>query len=1409
MLDIYYINDKYIARKVLFRKRVNIVNLKKFKYITLAAVLLGNVLVSSGVVLAENSKKTMTEEQSQKALEIINNNEVNLSNLEEKINESTNDLKDSANSDKNDIPLSGEDAIDSSIESDTSTDTMNDSSKEEATSETNTDNHLVTEESTSNIRSKRAVPEQRNIYGWGYTIATLTNYRYLTSYNGDPEHIRIPSRIGGYNVLIDLSDGLARYGIDKTKVKTITFVDSGSSSEVAGICKQLADSIDIIDSSTGTTAKKIFPVNGNKIDFSGFTNLESIDFTGFSFDAPNDSYTCTSSYWDFREMFAGDTKLKSVNFNSKHGWSWQWNEILRMRSMFKDCVSLEQVDMSYLVSGDGQGPTQVDFETGTFSNTPALKEVNFNGSGRLINFNARTLFDSAQSIFGTNSVVRKQLKLLAPRGNEMATIFNAQWSRKGIDPIGAGITLNTSSGTFSNGQQQKTYMYNVVNPSSSDLPVEASFEQPTNLEEGKVFFGWNKTGSQNSFGLTFSTYSANIVESEWTWTKNSDNTVTLNSYIGKSTDIVVPNEIAGMPTQINLANGFDASGLGEESWKKVTSITFSNNGGKKVKLLGNKIRFNNWESLKSFDGRGLDTAGVTDLYSLFGHDTKLENINVDGWDTSQVEDYTYVFNHNHMLKTISGLNTWDVSKGQSFYGMFNECHSLQDLDLSNWVTSSATTMELMFNKMFKLKTLDIQNFVTSGVTSFRYMFSVNSVENLDLRNFDISSATDMLGMFDHAVNLSQLDISHFNTNNDNINMERMFRGTPKLRVIDMRGFTNIDQQNTTYILGDSAKNSEISSVGEPEAAIGKPLMVISPENSRFSQWDFVEESGRVPLELPKLVSDNSSYTFDNNQTSKSYLSAITVVPSTLQIETFNNWLEAQTPNKTIDKKFYYVKNVTPSKDTSTAQSVLDLIDTTYTVNVLESDWAFQLDNSDGTYKLVQYLGDKSNILVPNTIDGISTKIDLSAGIKTPNLPGGVNESVSGAKSITFDSSNNKKVKLISSRISFSNFRELGTFDGSGLDTTGLQSLKDLFNNNYLLETAEISSWDTSQVENMEGAFNNCHKLSQLDIATWNMSKVSNMKRMFRDTRQLNFLDLRLWQLASSVDMTETFLAPYSSKPLLVIATDEKLLTHNYKNDNRSFSGPFFDANSGQFEDGEVRKAYFTKNAVRPEDDLLKLDTLYNFARNNRPSSDKHIFLFWGKNLEDITDILASLNTVIYAQWQYIPYEDDNISMGGFEYGVAYIPRQFSFSETELKDSGPQSIPFVKNNEFHIGVSDKRNKNTQWTLTGQLIWNEGQSIPGSRIATTTSGQVFKNINNGTDEFKPSDLVSAGEIMQGESNIILDTEAPTMVMKASTSGIKNGVFDVNLGEVSLEIEDTRIIQPGTYNGYVEWNLLTGLQ
>lgn len=38
--------------------------------------------------------------------------------------------------------------------------------------------------------------------------------------------------------------------------------------------------------------------------------------------------------------------------------------------------------------------------------------------------------------------------------------------------------------------------------------------------------------------------------------------------------------------------------------------------------------------------------------------------------------------------------------------------------------------------------------------------------------------------------------------------------------------------------------------------------------------------------------------------------------------------------------------------------------------------------------------------------------------------------------------------------------------------------------------------------------------------------------------------------------------------------------------------------------------------------------------------------------------------------------------------------------------------------------------------------------------------------------------------------------------------NAVYNYNLGDVSLEIPETRMIQPGSYEGHVEWNLANTL-
>lgn len=156
------------------------------------------------------------------------------------------------------------------------------------------------------------------------------------------------------------------------------------------------------------------------------------------------------------------------------------------------------------------------------------------------------------------------------------------------------------------------------------------------------------------------------------------------------------------------------------------------------------------------------------------------------------------------------------------------------------------------------------------------------------------------------------------------------------------------------------------------------------------------------------------------------------------------------------------------------------------------------------------------------------------------------------------------------------------------------------------------------------------------------------------------------------------------------------------------------------------------------------------------------------------------------------------------FGIAYMPKQFQTGKTVLNDAGAQSVPVNKTDRFDVGVRDLRNKENQWTLSAQLVWNEGKELPGSFIKTTNStGAVMKNINNGTDSFNPdTDLTEGNDGVQGGTNVEI-TKVPTPIMTANM-GKYNAVYNYNLGDVSLEIPDAGMVEPGSYSGNVIWSL-----
>ena len=57
----------------------------------------------------------------------------------------------------------------------------------------------------------------------------------------------------------------------------------------------------------------------------------------------------------------------------------------------------------------------------------------------------------------------------------------------------------------------------------------------------------------------------------------------------------------------------------------------------------------------------------------------------------------------HKIKSIKGVNHFNTSNVINMHGMFQLCHELECLDLSNFDTSNVTDMDGMFSNCYKLK----------------------------------------------------------------------------------------------------------------------------------------------------------------------------------------------------------------------------------------------------------------------------------------------------------------------------------------------------------------------------------------------------------------------------------------------------------------------------------------------------------------------------------------------------------------------------------------------------------------------------------------------------------------------------------------------------------------------------------
>ena len=278
-------------------------------------------------------------------------------------------------------------------------------------------------------------------------------------------------------------------------------------------------------------------------------------------------------------------------------------------------------------------------------------------------------------------------------------------------------------------------------------------------------------------------------------------------------------------------------------------------------LTNMRILFNKCKKLKEIKGFDkLDTSKVIDMEGLFQNCITLEYIDLSNFDTSNVTNMAFMFNHCNRLKEIKGLDKFITSKATTMEGMFQSCFKLEFIDVSSFDTSNVEIMNFMFVDCFKLKGIKgINKLNTKKVTNMTGMFeNCLSLKYLNLENFDTSNVTNMSYMFNKCKKLKEIKgMDKFNTINLTTTYA-MFQFCTEIEKIDLSGFDTSNVTNMSYMFNKCKKLKEIKGLN---TFITKNVKDMA---RMFNECSELENLVLTSFETPNVTNFSSMFNKCNN-----------------------------------------------------------------------------------------------------------------------------------------------------------------------------------------------------------------------------------------------------------------------------------------------------------------------------------------------------------------------------------------------------------------------------------------------------------------------------------------------------------------------------------------------------------------
>lgn len=332
---------------------------------------------------------------------------------------------------------------------------------------------------------------------------------------------------------------------------------------------------------------------------------------------------------------------------------------------------------------------------------------------------------------------------------------------------------------------------------------------------------------------------------DWEYTETAD-TVTLNKYIGTSTDVIVPGSFEGKRVVIHGSEDVFAD-------KGITSLVIGTETGKVVcdNAQVTKLLSSLKDTLVTADLRGLDVSNVTNMSFMFSSMKSLTELSLSGWETANVIYMNSMFASCDKL-TILDLTNFDTRNVIDMGFMFFDCGSLKNVDVTHFDTENVINMEVMFSGCKSLTSLDVTHFNTKNVTNMMGMFwGCKNLTSLDIQNFDTKNVTTMGNMFEDCSGFTSLDVSNLDITKVK-DAAWMFMGCDNIHYFDLSAWGTVYPFMRN--MEDIFKTKEVSDI---------PTVIIS-KSKGFERLVTDEADGRIPYTVPIIYQANGGV-FDSGK----------------------------------------------------------------------------------------------------------------------------------------------------------------------------------------------------------------------------------------------------------------------------------------------------------------------------------------------------------------------------------------------------------------------------------------------------------------------------------------------------------------------------------------------------------------